>query len=131
LRGDIETTIEASAKILPRDRGRQLHQALFADFLLQRLDECVGRLGRCPTERFGVVENRAFEFVESFARTVVSDLQELVFANALISADGRADIESEDASHECRDLDTRQGLERIRKATCPVKGESEPADGAK
>jgi hypothetical protein len=82
------------------------------------------------TERFGVVENRALELVEGVARPVVSDLEQLLIADPLISADGRADVQSEDTTDEGRDLDAGQGLERFGYARCAGKGELESANGA-
>ena len=66
---------------------------------------------RFVAEGFGVVENLLLEVAEGVAVAVVAQAEELFFADALIPADGRVDVQSEETSdHRCG-LQACEGLE--------------------
>ncbi len=91
----VESSIEASPKIFPGDRRGQLDELLVAEVLAKSDHLFIGRCGWRVAERDGVVEHVPFESVECVARAMIADANELIFGDALLSADGRADIESE------------------------------------
>lgn len=93
--GDVESAIEARAEVLPGDHRRQLHQLCVGETLTQARDLLVRRSGGGGREGDSVVEDSFLELVEGGALLVAREIPELLFAETVLSADGRVDIESE------------------------------------
>ena len=104
LRGDVEASIESCAKILPRDHRREFDELLFVEASAQPFDQFIRRAVRSRGQSDRVVQYRLLELVEGIAVLIVRKLCDLVFRYAVFSADGRADVESEQTPDHRRDL---------------------------
>ena len=100
--GHVKAAVETRSVIFPSDRCGQFNQLLIVEILAQIFDLLIGRRRRRIGEGDRVVENVFFEIAERGARPMVGEIAELVFGDVVFSADGRADVESEEASdHRC------------------------------
>ena len=95
---DVEAAIESGSIILPGDRRCQLDELFVAEFFAQPDDLFVRRSSRGVSQGDGVVKNDLLQVTECVTVCVVADSDELFFGDAMFSADGRADIQSEDTS---------------------------------
>jgi len=95
---DVEATIESRSKILPGDRPRKLDELFVAQAFSQVRNLLIACCGRCVGQCRCVIDHFFFEVAERVARVRVRDVDQLIFRDAKISADGRADIQSEQAS---------------------------------
>ena len=92
---DVEATIETRPEILPRDHGGQLDKLFITELLPKMIDLFVGRGCRCRTQGGRVVQYVLFEIAERAAFSMVAEFEKLLFRDAMFSADGGVDIQSE------------------------------------
>ncbi len=130
----VESAIEAGSKIFPGDCRGQLDELLVAEVLAKSDHLFIGRCGWRIAERDGVVEHVPFEFVECVARAMIADTKELIFGDAFLSADGRADIESEQTPDHRSDFQRSQvldlGIKALRTTHCELETDVRPHHGA-
>jgi hypothetical protein len=93
--GDVESAIETGPEILPRNHGSQLDELFVAELLPQMIDLFVGRGRRSATQCGRVVEYVLLEITECVALPMIAEFQQLIFRDALFSADGGVGIQSE------------------------------------
>lgn len=91
---DIEASIEARSKILPRDHAGQFHELFIREIFPKSSDLLVGRRRRRSSERSRIVEDAFLELTKGGAVLVARQVAELLFADTVCSADGRVDVQS-------------------------------------
>ena len=118
---DVEATIETRPEILPRDHAGQLDELFITELLSKMVDLFVGRGCRCRTQGGRVVQYVLLEIAERSAFSMLPKIEKLVFRDAMFSADGRVDIQSEQTPDHGRGLQAGQYLDLRFNALCAVK----------
>jgi hypothetical protein len=99
---DVESAIKPGAEVFPRDARREFDQCGFFEMLPQRDHHCVRRNGRRLGQRNCIVEHQSLQDIECIAFPILGQIGDLLFGDAILPADGRADVQSEQATrHRC------------------------------
>jgi len=106
--GNLERVVEASAKVLQRDRGGEFYELLGIEVAAQLGKQLVGNFNRRLGDLLGVLKAGLFDFGKVRARREVGEIAKLRLGNSLLSANGRADIYSERAANHLRRADAHQ-----------------------
>lgn len=108
--GKLERVVEASAKVLQRNRGGEFYELLGIEITAQLGEQLVGNFNRSLGDLLGILKAGLFNLREVRTGGKVCEITELRFGDSLLSANGRADIYSEGAAdHLCR-ADAHQRL---------------------
>lgn len=110
---DAESVIVAGAVVFPSDCGGQFDQLRFAEFLAQAGEQRVRNFHGCTRHGIGIFEREALEFRKVEIGAIVGQIRNLFNANANLSADGRADVDSKGTSDERGDAKFRESFEPV------------------
>ena len=97
--------------VLPCDRRTQLKEPRFAKTLQQGLPQLVWHLGRGCRHCLRQLKHFALFFVKELAVSKVTQRHQLTLVHTDLSADRRADIQSERATDPARRFDLSQRFE--------------------
>lgn len=108
--GNLERMVEASAKVLQRDRGGEFYKLLGIEITAQLGEQLVGNFNRSLGDLLGVLKAGLFNLREVRTGGKVGEIVKLHLGNSLLSANGRADVYSEGAANHLRRADAHQRL---------------------
>ena len=108
---DAERVIEPCAVLLPRDRRGQFDQLRIGQVLLELLDQSDRHLHRRRGHRRRVAQRELLRLAERVAGFELRQVAQLRPGDAVLSAHGRADINSEGTPDERGGAELRQGLD--------------------
>ena len=107
---NLERVVEASAKVLQRNRGGEFYELLGIEVTAQLGEQLVGNFNRSLGDLLRVLKAGLFNFREMRARRKVGELEKLRLGDSVLSANGRTDIYSEGAANHLRRADANQRL---------------------
>ncbi len=119
LRFDAEGAVEFRGAQLPADRGRQRHDSVRREVRANLVEHCIRYAVRLR-DGICVGENRFLSGAEVRAGRVRREPMQLLVGRALLSANGRVDLNSEPAPDQRRDSQIQQRKETRRDALAAV-----------
>src|SRR6516162_9689364 len=111
---DAETAVEAGAEILPGNCRRQFHHLPRIEMFAQAVEQLLRYLGRRPRHGHGITQDPLFQLGESRAILEVGQMGNLLLTDALPSAHGRVDVDSERATDERSRLKAGEPFQLLR-----------------
>ena len=100
---DSESVVKTCPVVFPRDRRCQLYQLRFGKSLAKSGEQSAGHLDRNSRHRIRILKNETFQIREMEVSPVAIQVGDLLFGDAVLSADGRANINSKWTAHQSRD----------------------------
>jgi len=97
-----EGVVEPRPIILPGNGSRELHQLRVIEGFPQSREELIRHFHRRARHDVSIGENQLFDIGEHRARRIVGQSPYFFFGNAMLSADGRPDINSKRTAHQSR-----------------------------
>jgi hypothetical protein len=95
--------IESRTIVLPRDARGEFHKLRLRELFPQASKEGIGNLNRRARHRVGIFENQPLNVREMKIRLVVVQPSNLLAGDTVLSADGRADVNSKWTTDQRRD----------------------------
>ena len=109
---ETERVIEPCPVIFPGDVGSEFHQLHFIELGVKLGQQSLGNFGWRVRHCIGIGEDNLLGLREQAAALIVVKVRNLFLRDAVLSADGRPDVDSKQTAHQRRDPQSRKLLQR-------------------
>ncbi len=95
--------IESGPIIFPRNCRGQLDELRFAEFFAKTAEQSIAHVDGSARHCIGIFQNKPFEIRKVEIRPVVVEIYDLLGCDAILPADGRANVDSKRTAYESCD----------------------------